>query len=341
MPTRGDVPGSTAGASRRNWAGALARVIIAACAATPAGLLAQERFPAKAVRLIVPFPAGGSTDLVARSLGQRLAETWAQPVIVENRAGAGGTIASEAVARAAPDGHLLLIGSVSTHAIVPQLMKKPPYDPVADFTPISELASFPNVLAVNAALPVRSVRELVALARQRPGQLTFASNGNGTSNHLAGELLKVQAGIDLLHVPYKGGAPAIADTVAGHVAMLFNGVSNVLPYHRAGKLRALAVAGPGRSASLPEVPTMREAGLPGVESVVWLGLFAPPALPGEILTRIHADTVAGMRHPKVAELLTAQGAEVVAGSPKELAARIREDLVRWRKVIEVARVPAE
>src|SRR6185436_13998950 len=201
--------------------------------------LAAERFPMKPVRIVVPFPAGGSTDLIARQLGQRLSESWGQPVLIDNRSGAGGVIGSDVVAKSAPDGYALVMGSVSTHAIIPHINPKLPYDPIADFAAITEIARFPSMLVANSALPVKTVKQLVALARQRPGQLTYASNGNGTNSHLAGEMLKMAAGIDLLHVPYKGAAPAIADVIAGHVAMMFTGVANGISYVKSGRLRAI------------------------------------------------------------------------------------------------------
>lgn len=302
---------------------------------------AAERFPVKPVRIVVPFPAGGSTDLIARQLGQRLTESWSQPVLIDNRSGAGGVIGSDVVARSAPDGYTLVMGSVSTHAIIPHINPKLPYDPIADFAAITEIARFPSMLVANSALPVKTVKQLVALAKQRPGQLTYASNGNGTNSHLAGEMLKAAAGIDMLHVPYKGAAPAIADVVAGHVAMMFTGVANGISYVKSGRLRAIAVASMERSPSLPEVPTIEESGVRGVDVTIWLGLWGPAALPSELVSRLNADVVAALKNPKVRELFAAQDAQAVGSTPAEFAARVREELARWRKIVQAANIKPE
>ena len=295
----------------------------------------------KPVRVVVPFPPGGSTDLIARQIGQRLAEQWGQPVLVDNRSGAGGALGSEQVARAAADGHTLLMGSVSTHAIIPHLQAKLGYDPLASFTPITEVARFPSMLVANYALPVRNLKDLVALARQRPGQVTYASNGNGTNSHLAGEMLKAQARIDLLHVPYKGAAPAIADVVAGHIAMMFTGVANGISYVRAGRLRAIAVASLQRSPNLPEVPTLDESGLKGFDVTIWLGLWAPAGLPADVLAKLNADVIAALKSPKVQELFVAQDAHAVGSSPGDFAARVRDELTRWRRAVVAAQLKGD
>ena len=287
--------------------------LVSLCCACP--VMAAERFPAKPVRIVVPFPAGGSTDLIARQLGQRLTESWGQPVLIDNRSGAGGVIGSDFVAKSAPDGYVLVMGSVSTHAIIPNLNRKLPYDPLSDFTAITEIARFPSMLVANSALPVKTVKQLVALAKQRPGQLTFASNGNGTNSHLAGEMLKTAAGIDLLHVPYKGAAPAIADVVAGHVAMMFTGVANGISYVKSGRLRAIAVASTERSPSLPDVPTIEESGVSGVDVTIWLGLWGPAGMQSDLVTRLNTDTAAALKSPKLRELFTAQDAQAIGSTP--------------------------
>ena len=302
---------------------------------------AAERFPAKPVRVVVPFPAGGSTDLIARQLGQRLTEGWGQPVLIDNRSGAGGVIGSDYVAKAAPDGYTLVMGSVSTHAIIPHINSKMPYDAIADFTAITEVARFPSMLVANSALPVKTVKQLVALAKQRPGELTYASNGTGTNSHLAGEILKQAAGIDLLHVPYKGAAPAIADVVAGHVAMMFTGVANGVSYVKSGRLRAIAVASMERSPSIPDVPTFEESGVRGVDVTIWLGLWGPRAMPPELAGRIHADFAAALKSPKVQELFAAQDAQAVGSTPAEFATRVRQELARWRKIVQAAKLKPE
>jgi tripartite-type tricarboxylate transporter receptor subunit TctC len=310
-----------------------------ALAATP--VPAAERFAARPVRLVVPFPAGGSTDLIARQLGQRLAQTWGQAVVIDNRSGGGGVLGSELVAKAPADGYTLLMGSVSTHAIIPHLNARLSYDPIGDFTAITEIARFPSMLVANYALPVRSTRELIALARQRPGQLTYASNGNGTNSHLAGEMLQAAAGIQLLHVPYRGAAPAIADVIAGHVAMMFTGVANGISYVKAGRLRALGIASLQRSPSLPDVPTLDEAGLRGFDVTIWLGLWGPPGMPADLLQRLNADVLAALNDPKVRELFASQDATAAGSSPAEFAGRIRDELARWRKVVQAANVKLE
>lgn len=308
--------------------------------AIPSGF-AAERFPSKPVRVVVPFPAGGSTDLIARQIGQRLSETWGHPVLIDNRSGAGGVIGSDYVAKAAPDGYTLVMGSVSTHAIIPHINSKMPYDPIADFTAITEVARFPSMLVANSALPVRTVKQLVALAKQRPGQLTYASNGNGTNSHLAGEMLKSAAGIDLLHIPYKGAAPAIADVVAGHVAMMFTGVANGISYVKSGRLRAIAVASMERSPSLPEVPTIEESGVHGVDVTIWLGLWGPRAMAPELVNKIQADFAAALKSPKVQELFAAQDAQAVGSTPAQFTTRVREELARWRKIVQAAHLKPE
>ncbi len=324
----------------------LAVTLIAALAVAPCELLAQPLspatvWPAKPIRLIVPFAAGGSTDVVARSLAAGLQEAWAQPVVLDLRPGAGGTIGSELAARAAADGYTLLIGSVSTHAIAPHVYTKLPYDPVRDFTPVSEIVQFPTLLVANPALPVRNLRELVSLARKRPGELTYASNGIGTNSHVAGELLKHTAGIDLVHVPYKGGAPAVADVVGGHVAIAFSGASNVLPYLNAGRLRVLGVASRVRSPVVPEVPTIIESGLADFEVTIWLGLWAPPGLPVDLVNRVHTAAIAVLRSPRLRDLAVAQGAEIVGSTPAAFAQRVREELARWKRLIALAGVKPE
>ena len=315
----------------------LCTIIVASVPTT----FAAERFPSKPVRMVVPFPAGGSTDLIARQIGQHLGEQWGQPVLIDNRSGAGGALGAEQVARAAPDGYTLLMGSVSTHAIIPHINPKLGYDPITSFTAITEVARFPSMLVANYALPVRNLKELIALAKQRPGQVTYASNGNGTNSHLAGEMLKGAAGIDLLHVPYKGAAPAIADVVAGHVAMMFTGVANGISYVKARRLRAIAVASLQRSPNLPDVPTLDESGLKGFDVTIWLGLWAPAAMAPELVARLNADVVAALKSRKVQELFAAQDAQAVGSSPTAFDARVREELARWRNAVRSARLKAE
>jgi tripartite-type tricarboxylate transporter receptor subunit TctC len=299
---------------------------------------AQDRYPSKTVRIVVPFPTAGVTDLAARQVAQRLSETWGQPVVVDNRPGAGGTIGSEVGAKAPPDGYTLTIGSVSTHAIAPSLYAKPGYDPLKDFAAITELANTPNVLVINAALPVKTLKELVALAKKRPGELTFGSNGNGTNNHLAGEMLQAVTGIRMQHVPYKGSAFATNDLLGGHISMMFDVVVTALPMVKAGKLRALAIAAPARSPVMPDVPTAAELGLGAFEAVVWLGMWVPAAVPQDIQSRLHADTVAVLKQPRVREFFLSQGAQVVGSTQAQFLERIRSETARWKKVIDGAKI---
>ena len=300
----------------------------------PDTLVAAELYPAKTVRVVVPFPAGGSTDLVARNLAQRLSELWGQSVVVENRAGVAGVAGSDFVAKATADGYTLLVGSLSTHAVAVSLYGKLPYDPIKDFAHLTELVSIANVVSVHPSIPARSVKELVALAKARPGQLSYASNGTGTSNHLATELLKTRAGISLLHVPYKGSGPAMIDLLGGHISMMLDVVMTSQPHIKTGKIRSIATTGLARSAVLPEVPTVAESGFPGFEAMVWLGYFGPAGLPKELAAKLNADAVSVLNSVKMKAVLNQQGWDVVANTQAQFAARIRDEIVKWRKVVQ-------
>ncbi|HYC47979.1 MAG TPA: tripartite tricarboxylate transporter substrate binding protein [Burkholderiales bacterium] len=313
---------------------ALLVLLLAASAA-----LAQT-YPAKSVRIVVPFPPGGGTDLFARATAQKLSATLGQQFIVDNRSGAGGMIGSDAVAKAQPDGYILLITSSSTHSINPHLAKKPLYDPLRDFTPIALIASAPNLLVVHPSLPARTVKELIALAKARPGQLAYASNGTGTLSHLTGELFKLRAGTNLLHVPYKGGPPALIDLVAGQVAALFTAVPTASPHMRAGRLRALAVTGGKRADALPDVPALAET-IPGFESSQWWGFFAPAGFSADITARLNAEVEKIVRDAEVRKRFAAEGADPAGGSPAEFAAFLRADYDKWRKVVAEAGVRPE
>jgi tripartite-type tricarboxylate transporter receptor subunit TctC len=295
-----------------------------------------ETYPTKPIRMIVPFPAGGTTDILARSVGQKLGEAVGRQVIIDNRPGAGGNIGSDMVAKAAPDGYTLLMGTVGTHAINASLYAKMPYDHIQDFAPITLVAAVPNVLVVNPSVEAKSVRELIALAKAKPGQLSFASSGNGTSIHLSGELFKTMAGIDMLHVPYKGSAPALTDLIGGQVNLMFDNLPSSLPHIKAGKLRALAVTSGKRSPALPDVPTIAEAGLPGFEASSWFGVFAPAGTPKEIITRLNMEIVKALTSPELKERLAAQGAEAVGNSPEQFAAHIRSETAKWAKVVKAS-----
>jgi tripartite-type tricarboxylate transporter receptor subunit TctC len=269
------------------------RVAVALLAAGALGLVplahAQSGYPGKPVRLVVPFPAGGTTDILARAVAQKLSEAWGQSVVVDNRPGAGGNIGSELVARAAPDGYTLLMGTVGTHAINASLYSKMPYDHVKDFAPVILVAGVPNVLVVNPSVPVNSVPELIAYLKANPGKVNFASSGSGTSIHLSGELFKVMTGVQMTHVPYKGSAPALTDLVGGQVQLMFDNLPSSLAFIKAGKLRALAVTSAARAAALPDVPTIAESGVPGFEASSWVGVLAPTGTPPDVIARINAE----------------------------------------------------
>jgi len=293
-----------------------------------------QAYPAKPIRLVVPFPAGGTTDILARAVGQKLTEAWGQPVVVDNRPGAGGNIGSELVAKAAPDGYTLLMGTVGTHAINASLYAKMPYDHIKDFAPVILVAGVPNVLVVNPAVPVNSVQELIAYAKANPGRLNFASSGSGTSIHLSGELFKVMAGVQMTHIPYKGSAPALQDLIGGQVQLMFDNLPSALPQIKGGKLRALAVTSATRAAALPDVPTVAEAGLPGFEASSWFGVLAPAGTPVAIIARLNAEIAKWLASPEAREKLASQGANAAGGSPEDFAKHIAAETAKWQKVVK-------
>jgi len=302
-------------------------------AALPA--IAQQ-YPSRPVRLIVPTTPGGSVDTLARTIGPKLAERWGQQVIVDNRSGAGGTIAAEFTARSAPDGYTLMIGTIAGLATNVSLQQKLPYDPIRDFAPVTLVATQNLVLTVHPSIPAKSVRELVKLAKARPGQLAFASAGNGTGSHLSGELFKQLAGVDILHVPYKGVAPALVDVISGQVSMSFPSILTSLPQVRSERLRALAVSGALRSAALPTLPTMQEAGISGYESATWYGIVAPAATPPEIVSKLNAEIAAILKDPETRERIARDGAEPVGNTPQQFGAFMKSEIEKWRKVIRAA-----
>lgn len=291
-------------------------------------------FPAKTVRVVVPFAAGGSTDILARNIAQRLNEAWKQPVIIDNRAGGGGIIGSEVVVKAPPDGYTLLVGTVTTNAVSASLYRKLPFDPARDFTPITEFASIPQLLSVHPSIPVRSVKELVAIAKARPGQFNYGTAGAGSASHMAMALFESTAKVTMVHVPYKGTGPALVDLLGGHLDLMFDVIMTTLPHMQAGKLRTLGVSGLKRSPVTPDVPTIAESGYPGYEAIVWFGFFAPAGTPPEVVRKINEDTARALRSPKMREVLAAQGLDVVASSPAEFAARVASEIAKWRKVIQ-------
>lgn len=313
---------------------------LALFALLPLAVVGQSAYPSKPVRFIVPSAAGGGTDIVTRVIAQKLSDALGQQFIVENRPGAGQMIGIELAAKSPADGYTLLMAS-STLAINPLMYKKVSYDAVRDFTPITQAATLPNVLVVHPSLPVHTVAELVALAKQRPGQINFASAGIGTSPQMSVELLKSMTGIDLVHIPYKGTTPGVVDLLAGQVSVMAPNMLTALPHIKAGKLRALGVTSAKRSEALPEVPTIAEAGLPGYESVQWYGVLAPAGTPREIVARLHAEIVRALQLPEVKERLAADGAEPVGDSPEAFAALIKSEIEKWAKVAKAAGIRPE
>jgi tripartite-type tricarboxylate transporter receptor subunit TctC len=295
-----------------------------------------QTYPSKPIRLIVPSTPGGSVDTLARTIGPRLAEKWGHQTVVDNRPGAGGAIAGELVARAAPDGYMLLIGTVASLATNVSLRKKLPYDPLKDFVPVTLVATQNLMLLIHPSVPVKTVKEVVRLAKAQPGKLTFASAGNGTGGHLSGELFRMLAGIDMLHIPYKGVAPALVDVVSGQVSMTFSSILSGQPHYRTGKLRALAVTGIKRSAAVPELPTMMEAGVKDYESATWYGIVAPAGTPQEIVAKLNAEIVAILKNPEVNERLSKEGADPVGNTSAEFGKFIASEIDKWRKVIRAA-----
>jgi len=316
---------------------------IAACIALAlalcvhAGAHAQD-YPSRPVRIIVPTTAAGLTDLAARLLAQKLGAVAKQPFVVENRPGGGGTIGAEAVARSAPDGYTLLMGFHGVNAILPALGAKMPLDPVRDLDPVVLLITVPNVLVVGPNVAASTVQELVALARARPGTLTFASQGNGSSGHLAGELFRISTGIEIVHVPYKGPAEAIRDVMNGQVTMMFDVVTLALPNVKAGKVRALAVATRERVAAAGDIPSMAEAGLPAVEVGAWFALYAPAKTPRPVIDWLNAEAVKAFGDPEIRDRFTAQGSSVPLGPPEALGSYAANELARWRRVGQAASI---
>jgi len=301
---------------------------------------AAQTYPTRPVRLVVPQSAGGSTDLVARPLAQRLGDALGQQVVVDNRPGAGSTLGTELVARAAPDGYTLLAVAAS-FTMSPALYKKLSFDPLRDFAPVSLLSALPNVLVVHPSLQVRSVKDLIAFARARPGELNYGSSGVATGTHMSMELLKHMTGMKLTHVPYKGGAPAVTALLAGEVQVNFATISTALPHVKSGRLRALAVSTARRSPAAPEIPTIAEAGVTGYDYSSWIGLLAPARTPAAIVTRINAESVKIMHTPEIRKLLAHEGSEPVGNSPHAFAQLIGSEVVRWKKVAQDAGIEAD
>jgi tripartite-type tricarboxylate transporter receptor subunit TctC len=303
--------------------------------------LFAQAYPAKAVRMVVPYPPGGGTDIVGRIVAQKLSETLGQQVVVDNRGGATGSIGAELVAKSAPDGYTLLMGNIAPNSINVSLQPKLPYDPVADFAPVSLVAATPNILVVHPSLPVKTVKELIALARARPGQLNYPSAGVGSSSHLAGELLAILTGIKIAHIPYKGGGPAMIDTISGEMQMMFATMPAAMPHVKSERVRPVAVTTARRSQTLPQLPTIAETGVKGYEASTWYGVLAPARTPRAIVERLHGETVKILGTPDIRERLGAQGFEPAGSTPEEFAAYIKSEIAKWSKVIRTAGIKAE
>ena len=304
------------------------------------GVALAQPYPTRTVRMINPGPPGGGIDTVGRTIAQKLSGALGQPVVVDNRPGAGTTLASELVAKAPPDGHTLLIMS-NSHAITASLYKKLSYDPIKDFSAVTLLVIAPYILVVHPSVPVRSVKELVALAKRRPGELFFASAGSGAGTHLAGELFKSMAQVDIVHVPYKGGAPAVTDLVGGHVQIMFNAVVSSTPLMKANRLRALAITSAKRSQMLPGIPTLAESGLPGYEAGAWYGVLVPARTPAHIVATLNLEIVKVLKLNDVREKLMADGSDMVGSTPEEFSAYMKTDIERWAKLIAALGLRAE
>jgi tripartite-type tricarboxylate transporter receptor subunit TctC len=318
----------------------------AACALAVLGLVgpvpdaAAQTWPTKSVRMVVPFPAGGSADTLSRLLSQKLSERLNQPFVSDNRPGAGGNIGTDLVAKAAPDGYTFLMG-VSSIAIAPSLYANLSWDPVKDFAPVVLVASTPNILVVHPSVAAKSVQDLVALAKAKPGQLNYASGGNGATNHLAGELFKRMTGTEIVHIPYRGNPLAVIDVLNGQVAMMFDFMITSLPHVKEGKLRPLAVTGTKRSPQVPELPTVAEAGVPGYEATTWFAVMAPAGTPAEAIARFNTEVNAVLQMPDVRERLATLGAEPMGGSAADVAALLRTDLAKWSEVVKAANIKIE
>ncbi|MBX9934134.1 MAG: tripartite tricarboxylate transporter substrate binding protein [Methylobacterium sp.] len=321
------------------------RTLLLGLAAATIGLAApaaaQAPYPSRPITLVVPFAAGGSTDVVGRLVAQKMSDVLGQQVVVENVVGAGGNVGAARIAKAEPDGYSILMGTVATHALNPLMLKRKPYDPVADFAPVSLLAVIPNVLIVNPKLPANTVKELIALVKADPAKYNYASSGLGTPLHLSGELFKSMAGVKMQHIPYRGSGPALNDVVAGQVPIQFDNLPSASEFIKAGTLRALAVTTKERASSFPDVPTMAEAGLPGYETYTWNALFAPPNTPRPIIDALNAAALKALADPVVIERMKAFSATVVSSTPEALADHVKAEVAKWAPVVKDAGVQTE
>ena len=300
-----------------------------------------DPFPSRPIRIVIPFVPGGANDVIGRIVGIKITEAHGQQVVVENRGGAGGSLGVEIAAKAPPDGYTLVLGNIANLAVNPTLYRKLGYNPLTDLQPITLIAKVPTILAVHPSLPAQNVLELIALARKRPGQLTFGTGGSGSGSHLTMELFKLQTQLELVHIPYKGVGPALIDLLAGQITMSFGAVPGVLPYARSGRLRALGVSGPKRIAVLPDLPTIAQAGVPGFESTLWYGLLAPAGTPMPIVNRLHATLTRALQSADMKERFAAEGSDPVGSTPQEFHAFIKSEIERWAVVVKVAGMKAE
>ncbi len=321
-------------ATRRFALGSIASAVVLGAGLLGGTSALAQAYPTKPVTIIVPFAAGGTTDILARIIGQALTAELGQSVVVDNRAGAGGNIGGQAAAKATPDGHTLFMGTVGTHAINASLYKKMPFDPVKDFAPLTRVANVPNLLVANPAQPYKSVKDLIAYAKANPGKVNFGSSGNGSSIHLSGELFKSLAKVDMQHVPYKGSAPAVTDLLGNQIGIMFDNMPSAIQHVRSGKLVPLAVTTAKRSPELPNVPTIAEAGVPGYEATSWFGMFAPAGTPAPVLAKLNAAIVKVLAQPDVKKKINEQGAEVYSETPEQFAAFIQAESVKWGKVVK-------
>lgn len=325
----------------KRLAGSMAAALCAALLlGQSAGAQDAAGYPDRPVRIVVPFPSAGAMDSIARILGEKIGADWGQQIVVDNRPGAGGNIGSGVVAKAEPDGHTLLMVSIG-HAVNPSLYAKMPFDPVADFTPVTLVATVPNLLVVHPSVPAASVEELIALAQEQPGKITYASAGYGTSIHLAGELFKSMTGVDMVHIPYKGSGPAVTDLVGGHVQTMFDSITSALPHVRAGKLKALGVTSAKRSSILPEVLTIAEAGVAGYEVDPWFGLLAPAGTPPAIVDRIQKKVAEALELPDVKEKLAGIGAEPIGSTPEAFRQHLAAETAKWHALVTKAGIRLE
>ena len=314
---------------------ALAALGILACAAWLAPVAAQP-YPSRPVRVIVPFPVGGIADIYGRIIAAKLGDSWGQPIVVENRTGAGGNIGADLVAKSPSDGYSLVIGTIGTHAVNVTLFSKMPYDPVRDFAPVALILEAEGLLVVHPSVPAQSVPELIAYARANPGKLTYASAGMGTASHLAGELFKSMARVDMTHIPYKGNVPALTDLLAGQTSLIFATMPTVLPHAKAGRLRPLATIGSARSAAAPELPTVAEAALPGFDVTNWIGFFAPAGTPDDIVRRWNGEVTRIMQSPDIQARLLGEGARFIPMTPEQLGAFVKSEIAKWAPVVKAS-----